>query len=258
MTAPRRVLELGADHQEYGSYSFGSLSEQTVWAISVGADHDSPSLQYKGDLDYRNEDGLLAIEDGDRVLLAVADGHFGREASHDLLSGVDAAAVRVPRDPCELAAIVIDLAAKEPVEGLQAATSLLVAVCDRADRSGFGLSYGDSTFAVVGSAGHRRHGEPTMATFVSPAFPKSLDPANASSFAFTAEPDDVLLAYTDGIDECHYQHPETSITTAMMADMAREAEGILNYTRQLVELALAGVDGNPGGQDNIAIVAAAV
>ena len=76
MTAPRRVLEFGADHQEYGSYSFGSLSEQTVWAISVGADHDSPSLQYKGDLDYRNEDGLLAIEDGDRVLIAVADGHF--------------------------------------------------------------------------------------------------------------------------------------------------------------------------------------
>ena len=110
-----------------------------------------------------------------------------------------------------------------------------------------------------------------MATFISLAFPASLDLANASPFDFAAEPGDVLLAYTDGIDECHYQHPETSITAAMMAAMkaevmaemttaegTRDAEGIGNYTRQLVELALAGVDGNPGGQDNIAIVTAAV
>ena len=38
----------------------------------MGTSPGSPSLIAKGDVQYPNEDGLLALEDGDRVLLAVA------------------------------------------------------------------------------------------------------------------------------------------------------------------------------------------
>ena len=60
----RAALELGRDHAEYGRYALGRLSGRTVWAISVGASPDSPSLRAKGDPRYPNEDGLLAVEDG--------------------------------------------------------------------------------------------------------------------------------------------------------------------------------------------------
>ena len=97
---PRVALELGCDHTEYESYALGRLSPRTVWAISVGADRTSPSLAAKGDPDFPNEDALLAVEQGDRVALVVADAHFGRESSHDLLRELSRrGCCRFPRIP---------------------------------------------------------------------------------------------------------------------------------------------------------------
>ena len=78
----------------------------------------------------------------------------------------------------------------------------------------------------------------------------------ADAFRFEATRGDLLLAYTDGIDECHYREPETSVTPQIMAQLWRETGSQPEaYVRRLVELALAGVGDHPGGQDNLAVVA---
>jgi hypothetical protein len=253
----RSALELGSDHTEYGRHALGRLSERTAWAISVGADPASPALRAKGDVNHPNEDALLAAELGERVLLAVADAHFGRESSHDLLTELASRLPPIPAGPAELAAVLQQLPQRDPAPDYASDTSLLVVVYDRASCSGFGLGFGDSTFAIVGEAGHRRPIGRPAAYFVSPARPGSLNPDLADAFSFEAAAGDLLLAYTDGIDECHYGEPETSVTPAIMADLWRHAGREPDaYVRRLVELALSGVGGHPGGQDNLAVVAA--
>jgi len=254
---PRAALELGCDHTEYGRYALGRVSGRTIWAISVGAKPDSRSLRAKGDPAYPNEDGLLAVDEGDRVLLAVADAHFGREASHDLLTDLAKKLPPLPASCEELAELVRGLARSDPAPDYASETTLLIAVYDRAARTGFGLSFGDSTFAVVGEAGHRQPIDLRGSYYASPARRGSLSPELADTFAFTGNPGDLLLAYTDGIDECHYCRPETSVTPRIMAELWRETgDEPEAYVRRLVELALSGVDGHPGGQDNLAVVAA--
>ena len=76
----------------------------------------------------------------------------------------------------------------------------------------------------------------------------------AEAFAFSPQQGDVILVYTDGVDECSYRDPDHSITPEVM-------ERVLNETGSepdaicdaIVRLALKGVDGSPGGQDNIAL-----
>jgi len=84
--------------------------------------------------------------------------------------------------------------------------------------------------------------------FSGPANPPSLDPEWADSFVFTVAPGNLLFAYTDGINECHYCEPKTSITPRIMADLWHEIGNDPEvYVRRLVELAMSGIDGNPGG-----------
>jgi serine/threonine protein phosphatase PrpC len=253
---PQTALELGRDHVAYGQYALGRLSPRMFWAISVGADRDSPSLTVKGDPAQPNEDGLLAAEVGDRALLAVADGHFGQQASHELLEELAARVPPVPGTPEELVALLRRLAERDRARDCTAGTSLLVAIFDRATREGFGLSFGDSTFAVVGAAGHRREIHWPSSGFVSPERPASLNPRAADRFTFRAAPGELLLVYTDGINECHYREPKTSVTPELMGELWLSTAGNPeSYVRELVELALAGVGGHPGGQDNLAVVA---
>ena len=73
---------------------------------------------------------------------------------------------------------------------------------------------------------------------------------------FRADAGDLLLAFTDGVDQCHYRSPVTSIQPGHIAAVARAASfDPLAVVQDLTALALSGVDGNPGGEDNIAIVA---
>ena len=259
---PQCVLELGRDHRSYGEYALGQPAGKLVWAISVGADPDSPSLRAKGDAAHPNEDGLLAIL-GRRTVLAVADGHYGQRASHELLETLAGQAREASGDRAGVERLLGALARLRPAGPAdqrgaddRSATSLIVVTYDAASRRGQGLCYGDSTFALLGPSGHRRCGEPSHRNFVSPARPAGLSPRHASRIEFQAEPGDLLLAYTDGIDECHYRHPETSVRPERMEAIWRETDGEpAACVRTLVEEALAGVDGHPGGQDNIAIVA---
>lgn len=248
------VLELGCDHLSYGEYEIGPGPGGTAWAISVGADRDSPSLAAKGDPAAPNEDGLAIVAAGGLLWAAVADGHHGIEASHDLLRRL-VAEPRLPRDRASFESFLVALSRAESGPWAASNTSLVMVAFDPGRGHGFGLSFGDSTCAQLGPAGHRRHGVPSLETFVSLARPARLAPERASLFELALEPGELLLLHSDGLDECHYGRPATSVRPELIEAVARETDWQPRAcVGALMELALQGVDGHPGGQDNIAIV----
>jgi hypothetical protein len=133
---------------------------------------------------------------------------------------------------------------------------LLLAVYDRSQRQGFGLSVGDSSLAIVGPAG-ARFVNVREQVFLAPGQPSGMSPDMAIPFLYFAAPDHLLLAFSDGIDECHYRSPATSVRQhhlhALFQQVGPRPEA---YARRLTELALSGVDGHPGGEDNIVLAVA--
>lgn len=249
-----RTALYGLDHTVYGAVHLVDAGPRVALALSVGAEADSPAQRFKADPAHPNEDALVALDDGERCLLAVADSHFGHHASHVIIAGLARLAV-IPPEPIALAAALdgIDAAL---VDDDHSASTLCVAVFHRASQRGFGLSIGDSTFAVVGPerlpVARNRHSR----AYVHPGRDRRIS-RRAEAFRFTAAPGDLLLAFTDGIDECHYRRPETSLRPEhLQAIFAEAGPDPARYARRLVQRALAGVDGNPGGQDNIALVVA--
>lgn len=252
---PDRLMLLGTDHGEYGRAELADLPPATACALTAGADSASPGLAFKGDPSVPNEDGLLVVDDGRHALLVVADGHFGVEASHALLRRLDELARHPPRDGRELLDLLQDLADLPPIEDVRAGSTLLLAALDRDAGRGVGISFGDSSLVV---AGPERSATPVNRhnrNFVTPAMPASLSPARAAAFRFEAGGDDVVLVFTDGVDGCHYEHPETSVTPSRLTRIVRAAgTGPPEIARAVVRAALHGVDGYPGGQDNIALI----
>ena len=247
------LLLLGRDHQRYGSFEAVSVTERVAAAISIGADPESPSLKFKDDPDTLNEDALCVVIDGTRTALAVADAHYGPESSHVLIEQLcERWNSGVPVDFDGLADVANQLGVSAETDS---ETALLMAVHDSATGEGFGFSIGDASLIVVGSGRDGSPENPRNHRYVS-AFG---DDAEAVAFSFVTKPGDLVLAFTDGIDECHYRHPETSIRPHHIDQVVASAAGDpLLVVEQLSQLALDGVDGNPGGQDNIAIVALAV
>jgi len=249
------VVMLGCNHDQYGGVNSVSVSARVAAAISVGADPESPSMEFKGASGILNEDAVLAYEIGPVVVLAVADAHFGHESSHDLIEGIGMQLMRAA--PASLKDIydVLALIGAMTVSETESESTLLVTVFDRETGGGFGISYGDSTAALVGPDGGFRQLNQHDLQFVRAA--SFLTPTPGLSFSFEARPSDILLVYTDGLDECHYRNPETSVRPVHIerfverfgADPEQLAKALATY-------ALAGVQGNPGGQDNIAIAAA--
>ena len=65
------------------------------------------------------------------------------------------------------------------------------------------------------------------------------------------------MAFTDGVDGCHYRRPETSVQPEDIHEIALATNmDPLETVNEVITLALKGVDGSPGGQDNIAMIAA--
>ena len=248
---PARHLLLGRDHERYGDVTVIPVSPATACAISAGVDPEFARTTQK---EHVNEDALLVREDERHTVMCVADAHFGRQASERLIARVDALLDPVPENPERLAALLSALAEERTDDDYGSETTLVVCILDRLFRQAFGLSYGDSS-VVRAPAGEvpRRENRPS-AGFVTLARPRSLAPEDAEPFAFSPAAGDLLLVFTDGIDECCYRDPDRSVTPeAMGALLQRTGHDPELVARELGELALRGVDGHPGGQDNLAL-----
>ena len=250
-----RLLLLGEKYDVYGAIGSTNVGTEAAAGISVGSDLDSPSKQWKYDSTVDNEDSLCVIAAPDWIGMAVADAHYGPESSHMLLERLHTIWAKVrPTDIEHLAQMIEFLRQGEPAQ-TQSETTLLAAVYDRASHTGFGISFGDSTFAI---AGRGRVPVPLNQhdnRFVSAGRRGSL--RHGSSFEFAATNGELLMAFTDGVDGCHYRRPETSVQPEDIHEIALATNmDPLETVNEVITLALKGVDGSPGGQDNIAMIAA--
>lgn len=246
-------LLLGQDHVDYATVHTVAVGEQTGASISVGADQRSPSLRFKGSTDVPNEDALCVIDSGDLVAMAVADAHFGHEASHVMIDWLHALwSQAIPANGPELLASLASLAqAAEPQT--ESESTLLAAVYDRRTGSGSLVNFGDSTLAVVTEAGEYHQLNLKDERYVGAGV---LWPASDCTVAqFNAHRGDTLIMFTDGVDECHYRQPATSIRPEHIVwEVYAALDNAQQASEQVAQLALSGVDGNPGGQDNVAII----
>jgi len=253
---PTRLLLLGYDHGRHGAIELLEPAAGLACGITAGSDPDSPSMASKGDLEHPNEDGLLVIDDGRHALLAVADGHHGVESSHALLGWLNDLVGEPPTDGRSMLGLLQRLESMEPAPPGPAGSTLLIAWLDRQTGVGIGVSFGDSSVALVGETHEARPLNQHNRRYVSPAAPQTLALGGAEPFQFQADPGDLLLVFTDGIDGCHYGSPETSLQASHLTSIARAHDLHPGRTAAgILEQALRGVDGNPGGQDNIALIA---
>lgn len=263
-----RTVLLGVDHADYGAVRVVAGTDgRTAAAISIGGDY---VRMRKGDLPVPNEDAVAFVDDGARTLLVVCDGHAGHWASHGFAEAL--AEIPVPPGLLELHGSLRSLV--QPVAGrpeelpdglLAARSTLLLAVVDRARGRLFGLSYGDSSLFVLRGDELPARCNRKNDHFVGPWSPRSLAERAPSEFQLALQPGDLVVACTDGVDECHYHRPETSVGPAHLRQLWRggangaggagAAVGAAEFAGALARLALRGVDGHPGGQDNVAIVA---
>jgi hypothetical protein len=244
-----RLLLLGQDAPVLGQIVQRSLGPVSV-CLSAGADPQSPSFAYKGHKDFPNEDGAVVLKDGPRWLLAVADGHMGHEVSHQLLESLHASCAQVP---ARLGQLSLWLSSQDWLQNQFGGSTLLVACLEEATGGVFGLSFGDCTLATVSARGSELRNK-LNETYLRAGGPIPVEMGQA--FQFTLAADELLLLFSDGVSECCYRDPHRSIQQRHIENLAAEAGGDpIRWARALTELALAGVDGHPGGQDNVAVVA---
>lgn len=232
----------GVDYLEYGQLAVATAG-QLVAAISVGADPASPSLQFKGAVP--NEDALSGRDDDLFARLVVADAHFGNQSSASLVRAIHLSPFDVPAPPVFISTPAVD----------GSATSLTSVWLDREEGRVQVDWFGDSL-----ALRFRRGKPPKVLVEADDRFtvPQGFAWHDAARASFSVEPGDVLVAFTDGVNECHYRHPATSVTVAHMRTMFEKAGDVETFVRLLGNAALTGIDGAPGGQDNIAIVAVQV
>lgn len=252
------ALRLGRHHLDYGVVGSEELpGGRTASALCVGASPLALTSGHKVLHGVANEDALLAIESGPRTLLAVADAHFGPEAAEEVLAGLreSAAAAGLPSHPLDLMKRIRRISRSRGA-GYASETTLLVAVVDRSVKAGFAVSFGDSSLWAFRPGDTPRVLSRKNDRYVTPCHPASLDPRRATESAFRCGPGDLIVALTDGVDECHYRRPNTSVAPRHVAPLWNSSAGRpKDWVEAVGSQALRGVDGNPGGEDNLAIIA---
>jgi hypothetical protein len=252
------ILLLGAEEARYGEFSMlPAEPARTHVALSVGGAPLSASRLAKGRADIPNEDAALALDEGQKTLLAVADSHFGHTASHFLLERLReilGAGRTLPADPASLVELLASCLGGDRPDGDESESTLLVAVVDRQRGRGLGVAFGDSSLFVVSLEDPPRRVSPQNRAYVSPFDAGSFAPGRGSLFEFAFRPGDLVVAFTDGVDECHYRSPDTSVGPRHLHGLYIRTCGEADlFADALVRLALQGVDGSPGGEDNIAL-----
>jgi hypothetical protein len=139
----------------------------------------------------------------------VADAHFVTFASHALLRALSETLADVPASPMDMERAVRRCAMDGPPPEGDSATTLLLVVLRYDMRAGFGFSWGDSTCASVGGRHDGRALNFHNDAYVNPAVPWTLGAGSASFFEFELPEEGLVAAFTDGINGCHYRHPES-------------------------------------------------
>lgn len=255
MTAKQKIcLLLGKNHGQYGEVSYCHVDKNIACAITVGSDKKSASLIFKGNDAELNEDAVLAAQFGNKLLLAIGDAHFGIWASHSMIFGLSKWVDKI-EDLSSLYLVLQKLCDEYRDVSKRSETTLAVIFLNLVTGEGFGISFGDSSVLIVGPSNLRRLNSKNS-IYVSPNTDSLLNSDIADEFTFTLVPGEFLAVFTDGIDECHYGSPETSITDEIIHALAiKSMFDIDTFVKELVSTALKGVNGNPGGQDNIAMAA---
>lgn len=247
-----QLLELGQDYLVLDQFQTHVQAHGRTACVSCAGSARTP-IKPPGEV--RNEDALLVIDAGAQTLLAVADAHYGEQASHELMQRLAQRVDQLPATPLAMLELLRSLGDEHESDSYGSETTLLIALLDRDSCSGFGVSMGDSSLSVLGLDQSPRTVNRKTTHYARACVPSSLDPRRATEFSFEVRPGELVLAYTDGVDECHYRSPRTSIGLRQMETLHIRSGGEPEkFATQLTQLALNGVAGNPGGQDNIALI----
>lgn len=256
MSEIEQCLLLGQDYITYGNIGVCELDEKTACAISVGSDKLSPSLANKGNKLFPNEDAVLMLRKNNWLLLAVADAHYGHWASHVIMAGLIHTFSRnnqVFNKPRTLYDLLYTIPESYMEPDQKSASTALIICINTNNGKGVGLSYGDSSAMLINHQEAVRINHKNI-NFVSVNTPESYGPQFADEFDFVMRPNETLLLFTDGVDECNYCSPSTSVNESHILEQYHlQPKTVCQYLINLTDLALKGVNGNPGGQDNIAI-----
>lgn len=247
-----QLLELGEDYLVLDQFQTHVQADGRTACVSCPGSARTP---FKPPGEVHNEDALLVVDDGVQTLLAVADAHYGERASHELMARLAQRVAGMPATPMEMLELLRSLGDEHESDGYRSETTLLIALLNRESCTGFGVSMGDSSLSVLGLDQASRTVNRKTTNYARACVPSSLDPRRATEFSFEVRPGELVLAYTDGVDECHYRSPGTSIGLRQMETLHIRSGGEPEkFATQLTQLALNGVAGNPGGQDNIALI----
>lgn len=266
MKPPSKIAALfGEDHGTVDAFGLtlvgGPLSgdSPTACAISAGG---AGMLRRKGASPVLNEDCAFAFDDGRRVIHAIADGHHGHEASHrtvELLAAMveGSKGLITPEEAlAQLHALWLEAGGEAEAEGDGSRCTLAILSIDRGEGVLEGVCLGDSGVFVGNMEAGVRRVVPPNTFYMAPWDRGSHGIPPSTHFKVPVRSGDWVLTCSDGIHECRYETPDESIGAeeleSLMIRAGRSPEALVESA---VMLALAGVRGHQGGEDNLALVA---
>lgn len=262
MTTSTIAALFGEDHGNIDQFGLsivgGPLSGASATACGLSAG-GAGVLTRKGPSLVLNEDCVLAYDDGRRVVQVVADGHHGHEASHltvELLASIfeDSGALISPEEA--LAQIHPRWSDGEVVGEDGSRCTLSVVTIDRGEGVMEGVCLGDSGIFLGRMESGVRRVVPPNTFYTAPWDQGSLGIPPSASFRVPLKSGDWVVTCSDGVHECRYETPEESIgMEEFEALMSRAGRSPERFVEAALRLALTGVGGHPGGEDNIGVVA---
>lgn len=262
MTTSTIAALFGEDHGSTDQFGLsivgGPLSGASATACGLSAGSDGV-LTRKGPSLVLNEDCVLAVDDGRRVIQAVADGHHGHEASHltvELLAAiVEESGPHISPEEALAQLHPRWLEAETGGEDGSRCTLALLSI-DRSEGVMEGVCLGDSGIFLGNMESGVRRVVPSNTFYTAPWDPGSHGIPPSAFFRVPVKSGDWVVTCSDGVHECRYETPEESIgmeeLESLMIGAGRSPEV---FVEAAVRLALAGVRGHPGGEDNIGVVA---